>query len=107
MLFNKVPSGHASEPLIAATALFLVQTRGESHPQKDELQKQAVGMLGAAAQARNIAEDKRMDWFQSQGLNDVQRFLPALDRALQEMVGEGGWLFDRAAVTGTARRQPP
>ena len=57
-------------------------------------------MLGACAHERKVPPEKFMEWIESEGLNDPKRFLPALDRALEEMVGEDGWLFDRALVTG-------
>jgi hypothetical protein len=55
----------------------------------------SAGMLAACAEARNIQQARILDWVRSEGLDDPSRFLPALERALEALAGEGGWLFDR------------
>jgi hypothetical protein len=56
-------------------------------------------MLGICAEARNIKEQDQFEqWIVNEGLNDPNRFLPPLKGALEAMVGEEGWLFDRRLV---------
>ncbi|HKX32845.1 MAG TPA: hypothetical protein VJ302_34505 [Blastocatellia bacterium] len=55
-------------------------------------------MLGACAEARKLEPDQFKQWFVSEGLNDPSRFPPALNAALEAMVGDGEWLFDRELV---------
>jgi hypothetical protein len=55
-------------------------------------------MLAACAKHRQVAKDKLLEWAESQGLRDPNRFMPALSRALEEIVGPDGWLFDRTLV---------
>ena len=52
------------------------------------------------AEARGIEPDRIEAWMAAEGLTDPNRFLPALDRALEAMVAEDGWLFDRQTVKG-------
>jgi hypothetical protein len=53
-------------------------------------------MLGACAAARKIErQDQFQEWFIVEGLNDPNRFMPALSSALEAMIGEEEWLFDR------------
>ena len=85
-------------PLVATFANFLVQTRGKGHPQKEELQRTAMNMLGACAQARKVPPEKFTDWLEAEGLDDPDRFLPALDQALEALVPPEAWVFDRALV---------
>ena len=52
-------------------------------------------MIGACARARNVPHDNFTEWIESEGLNDPNRFLPALQQALESLVPEDAWLFDR------------
>jgi hypothetical protein len=93
-LFNQVPQGDALDALLAATALFLCQTRGQGHPQLEPLQQSALQMLSAAASAQGIqAQEAMVEWFAQQQLNDPQVFLPQLNQRLEAMVGDQ-WVFD-------------
>ena len=93
-LFNQVPQGDALEALLAATALFFCQTRGQGHPQLDSLQQLALQLLSAAATAQGIATEQALaEWFAQQQLNDPQVFLPQLNQRLEAIVGDQ-WLFD-------------
>jgi tetratricopeptide (TPR) repeat protein len=94
-VIEKLGPESESAPLIATTGMFLAQVRGAGHPKQREMQELGAGMLAAWAAARNIPKEKWMDWITSEGLNDPSRFLPALDRALETIVGETGWLFNR------------
>ena len=61
--------------------------------------QEAINMLGACAKARKIEEQDQFEqWFAGEGLNDPSRFMPILSHALEAMVGEEGWLFDRLSV---------
>ena len=101
-LLVKVGPEAESGPLIARAAMFIAQTRGEKHPKREELQEEALAMLGACASARKVEPKKFGEWIESQRLNDPSYFMPALDKALEGMVGEDGWLFDRALVASSA-----
>jgi len=79
-------------------ANYLVASRGEGHPRQEELQQTAGAMLAACAAARNVPQDELGKWFESEQLNDPNHFLPPLDRALEELVGDEDWLFDRSPL---------
>jgi len=91
-------SDQAVAPLLATTAMYFVTRRGEKHVEREELEGVAWGMLGACAEARGIAAEDIPAWVERERLNDADYFLPALSRALEEMVGEDEWLFDRTQV---------
>jgi hypothetical protein len=97
-LLKRVGPAAEAGSLIATTACFLAQTRGANHPKHEELQRHGFAMFAACAQERNVAPEKFQDWAVAQGLNDPNRFLPALSAALEQLVGLDGWLFDRALV---------
>ena len=92
------PSSQLS-PWVAATALSLVMTRGQQHPQLEQLQQGALSVLGACAEAREIAPEDLRDWMMREGLLDPKRFLPALFEGLEALIGET-WLFDRSLFDG-------
>jgi tetratricopeptide (TPR) repeat protein len=97
-LAYKVGAQHPLAPSAAAYAVFLLKTRGQDHPQHEELKELILGVLTACAAVRQIPEDKIPDWMEAEGLNDPARFGPALEHALEEIVGEDGWLFDRTLL---------
>jgi tetratricopeptide (TPR) repeat protein len=101
-LLEKLGPQSESAPLVATAGLFLAQVRGASHPRREQMQQLGTGMLSACAAERKIAQDKLMDWLASEGLNDPARFLPALARALEALVGESAWLFDRQLLSKEA-----
>jgi tetratricopeptide (TPR) repeat protein len=87
---------HEIAPLLAAAALFIAQTRGQNHPEQVMLVQYAMDMLGICAEARkNENQEQFQEWFVKEGLNDPNRFLPRLSSALESMVSEEEWLFDR------------
>jgi len=96
-LVEKVGAESPAAPLAAGFATWSAMVRGESHPKKEAIQTLAAGVLGACAQARGVTPEKVPEWVQAEGLDDPGRFLPALGRELEAMVGTG-WLFDPAAV---------
>jgi tetratricopeptide (TPR) repeat protein len=100
-LIEKVGYNTEMAPLIATSGMFLAQERGKDHPKKEEMQQMGAAMLSKCAVAHRIEEKKVMEWITGESLNDPARFLPALDRALEAIVGEDGWLFDRHLLTDT------
>jgi tetratricopeptide (TPR) repeat protein len=84
-------------PRVAAAAVVLSQLRGEGHPEREQNQQAAVGLLGQCAAARQISSDDVPAWIEAEGLNDRERLFPALTRDLEALVGDS-WLFDRSLV---------
>jgi hypothetical protein len=86
-------------PLLGAVAVFFAGNRGRLHPEREDLQRIGVKMLTDCAAERNIKGQSQFDqWMVSEGLSDQKLYLPALSSALESMVGEGEWLFDRQLV---------
>jgi len=100
-LLEKIGVAHPAAPLVATTAFFLAQTRSAEHPEREKLLHYGINLIGACAQARGIAEDKFGEWFEGAKLNDPEYFLPALDAALVEMVGDKEWLFERGVFVSS------
>jgi tetratricopeptide (TPR) repeat protein len=98
-LYNRVPQGDELEAVLGATAMFLCNSRGEGHPQLEELQEHSVEIISEAASAQGIeTEEASQAWYVQQQLNDPDYFLPRLNQRLEEIVGDG-WLFDRSQVS--------
>lgn len=91
---------------VAAMAVRISFQRGVGHPKREEYQRFAFGMLAACAAAREIPQERFKEWLESEGLNDPARLYPALDRALEAIVGEDGWLFDRELVKAVGSSGP-
>ncbi|MEL7329257.1 MAG: hypothetical protein AAGJ69_05380, partial [Cyanobacteria bacterium J06559_1] len=99
-LYNLVPKADPLEALLATTALFFCNTRGENHPQQEQLQQTALKMLLTAANSQGInVEDKTAitTWMATNDLNDPNVFLPALITHLETLIGED-WLFDHTPL---------
>ena len=96
-LVRKVGVESSAALLAAAFGVWSARVRGQAHPKKEEIQSRAMGVLGACAEARGVTPEKFGEWLQAEGLNDPGRFLPALRRELEAIVGEG-WVFDPAGV---------
>ncbi|MEI2578911.1 tetratricopeptide repeat protein [Scytonema sp. PRP1] len=97
-LYNTVPQGDELEALLGRTALFFCNSRGEGHPQLEELQKLSFRMLSAVVRAQGIETQEVFDsWLAQQSLNEPEYFLPQLTQRLEEIVGDE-WLFDRSQV---------
>ena len=94
-LLQKIGLEAPVAPLLASAAMHLVQKRAGSRANRDELQRKAAEMLAACAAARKVEQDKVEEWLVSEGLNEPDRVLPALSLALEALVGEEDWLFDR------------
>jgi hypothetical protein len=99
-MVEKLGVEHEVAPQLAMAAILLVQMRGESHPQQQEMLQGASGMLMACAAARGVEPEKIEGWMAGEGLNDPNRFMPELVVRLEAMVGAGEWLFDRRVVGG-------
>jgi tetratricopeptide (TPR) repeat protein len=100
VLYNKVPQGDELEAALGATAMFFCNSRGEGHPQLEELQEDSFKIISGAANTQGIETQEAFDnWFVQQRLNDPEYFLPRLNQRLEEIVGDG-WLFDRSQVVG-------
>ncbi len=85
---------------MAAYALILCSTRGQDHPQIDQLQQQAAQMMGIAAGNQGIETQEAFDaWFVDQQLNDPQGVIDRLTQALEGLIGDR-WLFDRGLLEG-------
>ena len=106
-LLMKVGPAAEAGPLLAATALWAVNTRGKGHPEAQEMGTVAMRMIRVCAAERKIPKDKFLEWFRAERLNDRNHFLPALDRALLAIVGEGNWMFDRAAFARVCPASQP
>jgi tetratricopeptide (TPR) repeat protein len=97
-LYNAVPQGDELKALLGTTALFFCNSRGEGHPQLEELQELSVRMVSGAAGVQGIETPEAFDtWVVQQRLNDPKYFLPRLNERLEEIVGDE-WLFDRSQV---------
>ena len=94
-LLSKIGPESETSPLLAAYGAYLVQTRGDKHPEKEELLRRGTGMLEACASARKIEEDKLLEWLEKEKLNDPSSFIPALQTALEAMAPDDAWVFDR------------
>jgi tetratricopeptide (TPR) repeat protein len=85
-------------PLLAGGMIFFINTRGQNHPQREEIANQITGFAAACAQARNIPDDQIQQWLETEGILDPNRLLPALNNLLESWVTE--WYFDRSAFAG-------
>jgi tetratricopeptide (TPR) repeat protein len=98
-ILTKIGVEHNIAPLLGTAALFFARTRGQHHTDQKSLVQYAINMLGACAKARGIEQQDQFErWFAKEGLNDPSQVLPTLSHALEAMVGEEGWLFDRRLV---------
>jgi len=95
-LVGELGPAHSAAPLAATTGNFLA-VRAEGHPKREEMLRLGAGMLSACVQARKVPPEKAIEWIKAEGLNDPGRFLPALNKAIEEIVGDQ-WLFDRSLV---------
>ena len=95
---QKVGEKDDASPLMAMYAYFLVEARGKDHPEYEKLRQNSSGMLVACAAARGIepTAEKIAEWVKSEGPNDPKRFLPALNKALEQIVADDEWVFDRS-----------
>ncbi|BAZ23984.1 TPR repeat-containing protein [Kalymmatonema gypsitolerans NIES-4073] len=93
-LYDAVPQGDELEALLGKTALFFCNSRGEGHPQLEELQDLSFRMLSAVARAQGVETQEAFNtWFVQQRLDDPEYFIPRLTQRLEEIIGDE-WLFD-------------
>jgi tetratricopeptide (TPR) repeat protein len=82
-------------PIIAAGAMFLINSRSQNHPHKEQIQNATKEMLAACAIVSEIPENKITDWINEKELDDPNKIFSGLQIALNEIVGENNWFFDR------------
>ncbi|MGB3293449.1 MAG: tetratricopeptide repeat protein [Phormidesmis sp.] len=95
-LYQRIPKGDSLEALLGTTALFFCQTRGDNHPQQQQLQELSLKILIGAATEQGIDpndEAALQTWMTTQRLNDPAAFLPQLSTQLETLIGET-WAFD-------------
>jgi len=97
-LIERLGASEPAAPLLATTAMFVATRRAEGHLRQQEITGLAASLVNACAAARKVEPEGIREWLNGEGLLDPGRFLPALERALEEHVGKDGWLFDRSAV---------
>lgn len=99
-LYCRVSAKNILEGLLGTTALYLCNTRGENHPDLQQLQNTSSTLLfnTAAQQGKfiNSSEELRV-WMVSQKLDNPDIFLPKLNTHLESIIGEN-WLFDRTPL---------
>ncbi|MCB1035558.1 MAG: tetratricopeptide repeat protein, partial [Acidobacteria bacterium] len=86
-------------PWVAAASVILVEQRGQTHPQLEQLRQGASSLLGACAQAREIPPDGFEEWLKGEGLLDPGTVFPTLFAKLEAVIGDS-WLFDPTLVAG-------
>ncbi len=94
-LFQQLEPAGEDALAVAMAAVALSKIRGREHPQRERFQNLAAGVLMACATARQIPEEELQAWLNSLPSAEWQ---PALDQAVERIVGESPWLFDRRAV---------
>jgi tetratricopeptide (TPR) repeat protein len=94
-LFQRLEPAGEDALAVAMTAVALSQVRGQEHPQRERFQNYAVGLFMVCATAGQIPEDEFQGWLESL---PFANWRPALDRAVERIVGDSPWLFDRGAV---------
>jgi hypothetical protein len=96
---QRLSASHPLAPAPGVVALTLVGEHGQGSPRTDDWFKGAVALLAAGAQARGIEPDGFNGWVQSMLPFDAAPHA-SLIAAIEAMVPEGAWVFDRAAVMG-------
>lgn len=84
-----------SAPVIASAVLMLINLRSEEHPKKQEIQLASAEMLAACILVKNVPQTEISNWLISKGLNDSKILFPEFKRALNLIVGDENWIFDR------------
>lgn len=97
-VFGAIGPGGDAAPVVAAGTLLLVVERTRTHPDAEALQQEAGNLLGDAAEARGITPATFQPWLDRERLLERDYVLPRMLRALEEMVPEADWLFDRRQV---------
>jgi tetratricopeptide (TPR) repeat protein len=91
---------HEAAPAIASTGIVLTSLRGSEHPKKKEIQQACTEMLAACVLVRNVPQEEISNWLAVQGLNDNDLLYSEFDQAMNKIVGEGNWLFDKESFVG-------
>lgn len=93
-LLKRVEPQSDTALLVAAYAKFCVATRARGHPKEDALRKYIFDRICACANVRYVDPENLKKWFISERLNDPSYFIPALNAALEDLIGDA-WVFDR------------
>ncbi|HTJ75644.1 MAG TPA: hypothetical protein VL337_09795, partial [Acidimicrobiales bacterium] len=101
-LVQRLGPTHEASLLIAVHGLLLV-SGAQGHAQRDELVRQATGVVGACLEARGVHPEQAQQWLEERQLLDQSLVVPALRAALEALVPDDGWLFDRDEVLGRGR----
>ncbi len=97
-LFNLAAQGDPLEAVLSAAARILIATRGQNHPQQQELREEATKMLSIAAGNAGIASPEALQqWYTENRLADRAHVFPRLLALLEQLIGDG-WLFDPAPL---------
>ncbi|MEL7144471.1 MAG: tetratricopeptide repeat protein, partial [Cyanobacteria bacterium J06573_11] len=99
-LYQRIEKGDPLEALLGATAFYFCRTRGENHPDIEQLSNASLNMLAGAAteQGTKIETMEALtNWMQAQQLNDPEQFLPKLNTQLETLIGDT-WAFDPAPL---------
>ena len=102
VLYQRIEKGDPLEALLGTTAFFLCQSRGENHPNIEQLQNQSLNILAGAATEQGASIESMEDlqsWMQNQQLTDSSIFLPQLNGHLATLIGDT-WAFDPAPLQG-------
>jgi hypothetical protein len=86
------------EAVVQRPAVVAGVAQGQDHPESEQLQGLAFGLLEECAEERGITAEQFEGWWTSQRLNDPGHVFPAVEQALAELVGNANWLFDRTSV---------
>ncbi|HEU0300402.1 MAG TPA: tetratricopeptide repeat protein, partial [Longimicrobium sp.] len=97
-VFGAIGPGADAAPVVAAGTLLLVVERIRTHPDAEALQQEAGNLLGDAAEARGITPATFQPWLDRERLLEPDHVLPRMLHALEKMVPEEDWLFDRQQV---------
>ena len=86
--------------LLGTTALFMCQSRGDNHPDIEQLKKTSINILAGAAieQGANIESMEDLQtWMQARELIEPTAFLPKLNSHLEAIIGNT-WAFDPTPI---------
>lgn len=95
-MIKKLGPENEISPLLGAVAFFSAQRCGQDHPNQLMHIQSGLDLIKSCAEARNISQlDQIKEWITAKKFNDPNHVLPTLLCALEVMIGEDQWLFDR------------
>ena len=98
-IFQKLGVENETTPLVAVSAVIITQRRGANHPQQEQFLEASFSMLAACAAARGVEMENLQGWLAQEALHDPDQVFPKLSAALEAIVGEDNWLFDRRLLS--------